>query len=142
MQSASARRPLLLAVVVITSWLALTGGGSSAAPAQEEEEQQEETACSPSGTALTITAFDGKFDKRCLAAPAGQDFTIEFTNLDRGVPHNVAIYQDDTAGQAYFRGELLDGPGKTTYSVEGLPAGRFYFRCDPHPAMNGTFIAA
>ena len=126
-----------LPVVVITSCLALTGGGSYAAVVQ-----QEEATCTPSGTALTLTAFDTKYDKRCLAAPADQNFTIEFTNLDRGVPHNVAIYQDETAQQKYFRGELLDGPGKTTYSVQGLPAGTYYFRCDPHPeSMNGTFIS-
>ena len=123
-------------LVAIASWLAMTGGGSLAATAQ-----QEDATCTPSGTALTITAFDTKFDKDCLAAPAGQAFTIEFSNLDRGVPHNVAIYQDETAQQKYFRGELLDGPGKTTYSVEGLPAGTFYFRCDPHPTMDGTFIS-
>ncbi len=118
--------------------MALTGGSSFAAGVQQEEE----ATCSPSGTALTLTAFDTKYDKRCLAAPADQNFTIDFTNLDRGVPHNVAIYQDETAQQKYFRGELLDGPGKTTYSVPGLPAGTYYFRCDPHPeSMNGTFIS-
>lgn len=123
--------------MVITSCLALTGGSSFAAVAQ-----QEEIACSPSGNALTLTAFDTKYDKRCLAAPADQAFTIDFTNLDRGVPHNVAIYQDETAQQRYFRGELLDGPGKTTYSIQGLPAGTYHFRCDPHPeSMNGTFIS-
>lgn len=126
-----------MAVVAVASWLALTSGGSFAATAQ-----QEETTCSPSGTTLSITAFDNKFDKRCLAAPAGQAFTIEFSNLDRGIPHNVAIYQDDTAQTTYFKGDLLDGPGKTTYSVQGLSAGTYYFRCDPHAAsMNGTFVS-
>ena len=85
-------------------------------------------------------AFDGKFDKDCLAAPANQAFTIDFDNLDRGIPHNVAIYQDDTASKTFFKGELVDGPGKTTYSVPALPEGRFFFRCDPHPDMHGTFI--
>ena len=128
-------RQLLLSAVVTASWLALTGGGSFAAtPAQET--------CSPAGNKLSITAFDSKFDKSCLAAPADQPFTIEFSNLDRGIPHNVAIYEDDTATKVYFKGELLDGPGKTTYSVQGVPAGKFYFQCDPHAAeMNGTFVS-
>lgn len=95
--------------------------------------------CSPNGTALSVTAFDGKFDKDCLAAPAGQGFTIDFSNLDRGIPHNVAIYEDETAAKTLFKGELVDGPGKTIYSVEALPAGSFFFRCDPHPDMKGTF---
>ena len=125
-----------LSAVVVASWLALTGTGSSAATAQQEGET-----CSPSGTALSITAFDNKFDKYCLAAPADQAFTIDFTNLDRGIPHNVAIYEDETAQKVYFRGERVDGPGKAIYSVQGLSAGKFFFRCDPHPEMNGTFVS-
>ena len=97
--------------------------------------------CSPNGTALSVTALDGNFDKDCLAAPAGQAFTIDFNNLDRGIPHNVAIYEDETAATMLFKGDLVDGPGRTTYSVAALPAGSFFFRCDPHPDMKGTFIA-
>jgi plastocyanin len=128
-------RQLLLSAVVTASWLALSGGGSYAVTAQQET-------CTPAGNTLSITAFDSKFDKSCLAAPADQAFTIEFSNLDRGIPHNVAIYEDDSTTKTYFKGELLDGPGKTTYSVQGLPAGKFYFQCDPHAdSMHGTFIS-
>ena len=125
-----------LLAVVVGAWLALAGGSSFAATAQPEGDT-----CSPSGTALSITAFDMKYDKRCLAAPADQAFTIDFSNLDRGIPHNVAIYQDQTAQKTYFKGELINGPGKATYSVPGLAAGKFFFRCDAHPEMNGTFIS-
>ena len=118
--------------------LVLTGGGSSAAAVQPKAEGG---TCSPNGTKLSITAFDSKFDKKCLAAPANQAFTIDFTNLDRGIPHNVSIYKDRTASKTFFKGELIDGPGRTTYAVQGLPAGTFFFLCDPHPDMNGTFIA-
>jgi len=96
--------------------------------------------CSPDGTSLSIVAFDGKFDKKCLAAPGGQAFSIDFKNLDRGLPHNLAIYRDQAAGKLLFKGDLINGPGFTTYSVPALPAGRWFFRCDPHPDMNGTFI--
>jgi plastocyanin len=98
--------------------------------------------CSPDGPKLSVIAFDGKFDKKCLAAPAGQAFTIDFKNLDRGLPHNVAIYRDQTARKLLFRGDLVDGPGLTNYSVSALPAGQWFFRCDPHPDMNGTFVVA
>jgi plastocyanin len=118
-----------MAVLAAASVLALNGGGSRAA----ED-------CSPNGTALSLTAFDSKFDKRCLAAPADTPFTIDFKNLDRGIPHNMAIFKDDTGGERLFKGELLDGPGQTTYEVPALPAGTFVFRCEPHPEMNGTFI--
>ncbi|HEV8627586.1 MAG TPA: cupredoxin domain-containing protein [Acidimicrobiia bacterium] len=127
----SHRRHLLVPAVAVVFCVALTGPRSFAASAT----------CSPNGTKLTLTAFDNKFDKNCLAAPANQAFTIDFSNLDRGIPHNVAIYEDETARKNFFRGELTDGPGKQTYSVPGLPAGTWFFRCDPHPEMNGTFVA-
>jgi plastocyanin len=136
-RNGSRRRQRLLPAVAVVSWLVLPAAGLHAAPGDPGR-----AACSPSGNALSITAFDSKFDKNCLAAPAGQTFTIDFSNLDRGIPHNVAIYEDDTASREFFKGELLDGPGKTTYSVQALPAGTFFFRCDPHPDMNGTFITS
>ena len=122
-------RRSLVAVLLV---LAVPGIGSVA---------RAEASCSPDGTALQLKAFDQKFDKNCLAAPANQNFTIEFSNLDRGIPHNVAIYEDETARKNFFKGELTDGPGKQTYAVPGLPAGKWFFRCDPHPEMKGTFVS-
>ena len=90
----SHRRHLWVPAVAAISMLVLPGRGSLAAAAQPKAAGG---TCSPSGTKLSITSFDSKFDKKCLAAPANQAFTIDFTNLDRGIPHNVAIYQDDTA---------------------------------------------
>lgn len=126
-------RVLLPAAAV--SWLALTAAGSFA-----DSEQPKAGTCSPNGTELSITAFDGKFNKDCLAAPTNQAFTIDFLNLDRGIPHNVAIYEDHTVGKVFFKGEVIEGPDKITYSAQALPEGRFFFRCDPHPEMNGTFV--
>ena len=126
---------LLLGVVVAVSWLALTAAGSFA-----DSGQPKGGTCSPSGTALSIQAFDGKFNKDCLAAPANQGFTIDFDNLDRGIPHNVAIYENESAEKMFFKGDLVEGPGKTAYSVPALPPGKWFFRCDPHPDMKGTFI--
>jgi len=104
--------------------------------------QPDAVTCSPNGTALSLIAFDGKFDKKCLAAPAGQALTIDFKNLDRSIPHNVAIYRDQAAQQVLFKGALVEGPGLSSYSVPALPPGRWFFRCDPHPDMNGTFIVS
>ena len=127
------RRRLLLPAAAVVSWLALSGPGLPAASAAGS--------CAPDGTKLQISAFDSKFDKDCLAAPASTAFTIDFKNLDRGIPHNVAIYQSDTDDKPMFKGELIEGPKETTYSVNALPAGNWVFRCDPHPdTMHGTFI--
>ena len=132
MRGSSRRWRRILPVVVA---LAMTAGGSLAG-----SEQAKAATCAPNGTTLSITAFDGKFNKDCLAAPANQAFTIDFDNLDRGIPHNVAIYENESAEKMFFKGDLVEGPGKTTYSVPALPPGKWFFRCDPHPDMKGTFI--
>jgi plastocyanin len=125
---------VLLPAVAAVSWL-VAGGRSFA------ETKPKPGTCSPNGTALSITANDNKYDKDCLAAPADQPFTIAFDNEDRGIPHNVSIYEDDTASRALFKGEITYGPQKITYSVPAHAEGRYFFRCDPHPEfMYGNFI--
>jgi cytochrome c oxidase subunit II len=112
---------------------------------QQAEEQRKAGGCVPTGTALQITAQNTSFDKNCLAAPAGQPFTIEFDNQDPSVPHNVAIYDSPEAtkllGGATGPTDVVTGVAKTTYRVKPLQAGKFFFRCDVHPtAMFGTFV--
>ena len=124
-----------LPAVAVVSWLSFNGTGSFA------ESKPTPGDCTANGTALSITASDNKFDKDCMAVPANQASTIAFDNEDRGIPHNVSIYEDDTASKALFKGEIVDGPKKITYNVPALPQGRYFFRCDPHPEfMYGNFI--
>lgn len=102
-----------------------------------------EVACEPTRPELAIAARDILFDTDCLAAPADTPFSIAFDNQDPGVPHNVAIYTDETAAEPLFVGEIFDGPRAVTYEVPALPAGTYLFRCDVHPvAMAGTFVVA
>jgi plastocyanin/uncharacterized membrane protein len=100
--------------------------------------------CSPSpDVAVTVCAFnDQSFVPDLLAAPAGEPFGLAFENQDAGVPHNVAIYKDDSATQSLFVGDLVDGPTTVTYDVPALDPGEYYFRCDVHPQMNGALEAA
>ena len=122
--------------VAAVAWLALAGAGSFA-----ESQPNADSTCSANGTALSITASDNKYDKDCLAVPANEASTIAFDNEDPGIPHNVSIYEDDTASKAFFKGEVIEGPKKITYNVPALPEGRYFFRCDPHPEfMYGAFI--
>ncbi|HET7173328.1 MAG TPA: cytochrome c oxidase subunit II [Nocardioidaceae bacterium] len=107
----------------------------------QESTQAKAAACSPSGTTLKLSAHNIHYSTSCLAAPAGKPFTITFDNMDKGVPHNVAIYSDSTASKVLFRGQIVTGPKTVTYHVPALPAGTYYFRCDVHPtAMHGTFV--
>jgi plastocyanin len=102
--------------------------------------------CEPSGTRLSIAAPPGAagngFDTDCLAAPAGEAFTIEFDNQDTGQLHNVGIY-DSQGGEAFFQGETITAPDTITYDVEPPidEPGQYHFQCDVHPTtMFGTFV--
>jgi nitrite reductase (NO-forming) len=97
------------------------------------------TSCSPHGTSLTEMAQNTAFSASCLAAPANKGFTIEFMNMDPGIPHNIAIFTDSSASQALFTGKLVNGPATVAYRVAALKPGTYYFRCDVHPTqMFGT----
>ncbi len=108
--------------------------------------------CEPEGTELAITAPPGGagtgFDTDCLAAPAGEAFTIEFDNQDDGAApqtHNVAIYTEQPpAGQPLFQGEIFPAPAAMTYEVDPIDEpGNYFFQCDVHPTtMTGTFVVA
>ncbi|MGH2739368.1 MAG: cupredoxin domain-containing protein [Actinomycetota bacterium] len=106
--------------------------------------------CEASGTELSITApqgaFTSGFETDCLAAPAGKAFTIDFANQDEGLAHNVTIYpsQQETSSPLGGGGasNTITGPDSTTYEVDPLEAGIYFFQCDVHPTtMTGTFVA-
>jgi plastocyanin len=103
------------------------------------------TSCQPNGAQLSETASHVSFQQRCLAAPAGQPFTIEFTNSDPGTMHDIHILSadpvKDAAAKSFFMGQIVTGPTTVTYHVDALSAGTFFFHCDIHPTlMFGTFV--
>jgi len=119
-----------VAVAVAAAVLAACGGGGSKATV---------TNCAPSGPKLDVSAQNFQFDTTCLAAPANRPFTITLHNDDAGQLHNVAIYTDSSVTTPLFQGKLIQGVGTGTYDVKALTPGRYFFRCDVHPQMNGTF---
>lgn len=90
---------------------------------------------------VVITADDLAFDASTIQAPAGQEFTITFTNAE-SQPHNVAVYSEaDGGGDEIVIGEIITGPDVTTQVVvPALEPGTYYFRCDVHPEMEGTIV--
>jgi plastocyanin len=105
--------------------------------------------CFPTGaTALTLTAPTGAagtgFSTQCLAVRPGEKFSVAFSNQDQA-PHNFAIYTNSQAtkllGGAPSATDIVPPGAGTTYQVNALPEGTYFFRCDVHPTtMTGTFV--
>ncbi len=89
---------------------------------------------------LDVVAKGLAFEPTCLVAQAGAPFDLTFDNEDAGIQHNVAIYTDATAADNLFRGEIVTGVVTTTYKVDALDAGSYYFQCDIHTTMKGQFV--
>lgn len=98
--------------------------------------------CEP--TALDLTAPVGAstagFTQTCLAANADKPFTLNFDNQDGGVPHNVAVFEDDTATNRIAGTEIAPGPIKQTLDIDALKAGNYFYKCEVHPNMAGTLV--
>jgi len=94
------------------------------------------------GAAVTVTAQGIAFDTDTIELPADAESTITFDNQDAGVPHNIAIYTDDSLSENLFPGEIITGTDTIDYPIPPLEAGEYYFQCDVHPQMNGTVVVA
>jgi plastocyanin len=148
-------RTVVIAGLGAAALLAACGGSSAPPPAtpgaaagssttSSMSEMSENTSCAPSGTTLQISAKDTKYSTECLAAPAGQAFTIHFDNMDP-LPHNVSIYSADPmmdkAAKTIFKMDPITGPKVVDYSVTAQPAGRYHYHCDVHPTQQyGTLV--
>jgi uncharacterized membrane protein len=99
--------------------------------------------CPPVQAAVTVCALDDQsFVPTRLETPAAEAFELGLANGDPGVEHNVAIYTDESAKDSLFVGEFILGVGTGRYEVPALDPGEYFFRCDIHPQMNGTLVAA
>ena len=90
------------------------------------------------GTSTSITASGIQFDTNSLTFEAGKPTDFTFNNDDAGIPHNLAIYTDDTLKDSLFTGKIVTGVAKGDYTIPALKQGTYYFHCDVHPTMNGT----
>jgi plastocyanin len=120
-----------LAPADFDAWLADAIAKANATPAPPPSGQA-------AGPTLQLSALNVAYEQTALTAPAGTPFRIEFDNKDSGVPHNVSIHKDSTAGQEVFKGDIFNGPAKRTYDVPALDAGTYAFACSVHPSMTGT----
>lgn len=91
-------------------------------------------------TQLKLTSSGGtlKFDKTKLEAPANKPLAITYDNQDKGIPHNLAVYEagGNLVGE---RTAIEQGPVVQVLALPAQPAGTYTFKCDVHPTtMVGT----
>lgn len=101
-----------------------------------------ETAQPGGGTAVKIEAKNIVFNKRALSVKGGGDVTVEFRNADAGTPHNFALYKDSSLSETIFRGDIFNGVKTMKHTFPAPAPGTYYFQCDVHPTMNGSFAVA
>jgi plastocyanin len=134
------KAPLLLLAYILIPLLAIGYLASSDSGAAEEgpaEPTNEQPA--PEGPTERVVAEGLEFDVETLTLVANEPNEIEFENVD-SAPHNIAIYQDEGAGEAIFQGEQISA-STITYEIEGPEPGEYYFQCDVHPDMNGNVVS-
>ena len=91
------------------------------------------------GTDLKLVAKNLKFDKKALATTANADVVLSLDNQDAATLHNVAIYKTKDGRDKVFGGDLFTGKKSVEYRFRSPGEGVYYFRCDAHPDMSGTF---
>ena len=141
---------LIIGLAAVGAWAAFHGHATEASasapgPGTASAGPSPVASCSPSGAALRLTARGTAFDTSCLAALAGQAFSVVFTNQDVAIAHSFHIFTanpaTDSSARSLFQGELITGPAGITYHVGALPPGIYFFHCDVHPTqMYGAFV--
>jgi plastocyanin len=115
------------------------GGGGGDGGGGEPSDEPPADGGGGSGTATASIGAEGTaFDTPTLSWSADTEVTLSFDNRDPADvagPHNVSIYDGDTA---LFTGDLVEGPATVDYAVPPMSAGSYEFRCDVHPTMTGT----
>ena len=81
---------------------------------------------------LNIVAKDLEFDVSEFSARSGSTVTVNFTNNDDGVPHDVTFAQ--------VHGNTCSGPCTDHYTFTAPAPGSYQFFCSLHPNMVGSFI--
>lgn len=92
-----------------------------------------------SGGTVEVTADDMAFNVDTITAPAGESFTVTFTN-NEAVPHNFSVYTEE-GGEEIAVGNVINEGETDEITIEGLEPGEYFFVCDVHPTeMTGTLV--
>ena len=110
-------------------------GGSTAASAGADGG----SSATVSGGTVEVTAADLAFNVETIVAPAGEAFTVSFTN-NEAVPHNFSVYTEE-GGEEIAVGNVIDEGETDEVAIDALEPGEYFFVCDVHPTeMTGTLV--
>ena len=137
-----AARPRINSSAILTlvalAALSTAGAGITGVAAGEREFHH---AGEEHGEALHVVAEEVKFDTDEIVVPAEEHVRIEFVNHDVDVFHNVAVYESESPDAApIFNGEGIAGEDERLYEFETPEPGTYFFVCDFHPNMKGSFV--
>jgi plastocyanin len=99
----------------------------------------------------SVVAQGTRFRTKSFELPPNTEVTLVMDNRDRGIPHNIAFFNSDTAGQggllqgctagcqgANVQTPVENGAVKQSFTFKTPGAGTYAFHCDIHPTtMNG-----
>ncbi|HVL33028.1 MAG TPA: PQQ-dependent sugar dehydrogenase [Actinomycetota bacterium] len=123
----------MLLVIALFALIPLSAGRAQS----PSPNSPEDTTCEPQRS-ITVVAEGNSFDQSCYAAPADTPFEVTLDNKDP-FSHNFSIYTEK-GGDALFRGEYVTKASSMTYEVPKQREGSYYFVCDIHPQMDGSFL--
>jgi plastocyanin len=97
--------------------------------------------CAAPPTARVAVLSDSHaFSPEAIEAPAGEPFTLVYTNDEEWAEHNIAVYSR-VGGEAIAVSESIVGPDAVTeLVVPALAPGTYHLQCDIHPFMNGRLV--
>ena len=121
--------------------------GEAPAPPPTDGGNGDGGGCGADGEILVdIEAQAGNvFSTDCLVGPAGEEFVINYANVDEsGTPHNINVLTEE-GGEPVVATDLLLAPVEEEVPVgpidQSEPA--YYFQCDAHPTtMFGQLVVA
>jgi len=122
-------KPIRLSLVAVLLVAVLAACGSTSAGGGTTD---------PARADVTVTAAEMAFTPGSVDAPAGEAFTLALVN-DDAMPHNIAIYTDESKSEKLFDGEMVTD-GTVVYDIPALAAGEYFFDCSLHPEMTGTLV--
>lgn len=132
------RSAIITAILSLGLILAACSSGSEESAAPETSAPATNGEGNGASADLAITAADMAFDTDTLTAPAGEEIVVTFTNNDT-VPHNFSVYTEE-GGEAIATGDIINEGETDEVELGTLEPGTYYFVCDLHPEMNGSFV--